>query len=124
MRLLQPPMGRRHWWAPTHELMPDLVLLDVLMPKLDGIAVLKQIKREAAQHFVPVILVTAKSDTRDIVQGLDAGGDDYLTKPFEPAALIARVRSLLRVKELHDTIQQQAATSAAVRTTRKLEPTA
>ncbi len=94
----------------AHELKPDLVLLDVLMPKLDGIAVLKQLKQEAVQHFVPVILVTAKSDTRDIVEGLDAGGDEYLTKPFEPAALIARVRSLLRVKELHDTIQQQATT--------------
>jgi adenylate cyclase len=94
----------------AHELTPDLVLLDVLMPKLDGIAVLKQLKQETAQRFLPIILVTAKSDTRDIVQGLDAGGDEYLTKPFEPAALIARVRSLLRVKELHDTIQQQAAT--------------
>jgi adenylate cyclase len=96
--------------ARTHELTPDLVLLDVLMPKLDGIAVLKQLKLETAQRFVPVILVTAKSDTRDVIQGLEAGGDDYLTKPFEPAALIARVRSLLRVKQLHDTIQQQAAT--------------
>jgi adenylate cyclase len=94
----------------AHELTPDLVLLDILMPKIDGIAVLKQLKQETAQRFLPIILVTAKSDTRDIVQGLDAGGDEYLTKPFEPAALIARVRSLLRVKELHDTIQQQAAT--------------
>ncbi len=84
------------------------MLLDVLMPKLDGIAVLKQLKQETAERFVPVILVTAKADTRDIVQGLEAGGDDYLTKPFEQAALVARVRSLLRVKELHDTIQQQA----------------
>ena len=92
----------------THKLTPDLVLLDVLMPKLDGIAVLRQLKQETAERFVPVILVTAKADTRDIVQGLEAGGDDYLTKPFEQAALVARVRSLLRVKELHDTIQQQA----------------
>ncbi len=92
----------------TRKLTPDLVLLDVLMPKLDGIAVLKQLKQETAERFVPVILVTAKADTRDIVQGLEAGGDDYLTKPFEQAALVARVRSLLRVKELHDTIQQQA----------------
>ncbi len=57
---------------------------------------------------MPVILVTAKADTRDIVNGLEAGGDDYLTKPFEQAALVARVRSLLRIKELHDTVQSQA----------------
>jgi class 3 adenylate cyclase len=59
-------------------------------------------------RFVPVILVTAKSDIRDVVTGLDSGGDEYLTKPFEHAALTARVRSLLRIKELHDTVQHQA----------------
>jgi adenylate cyclase len=94
--------------ARVREFTPDLVLLDVLMPKLDGIAVLKQLKKETAHSFLPVILVTAKADTQDIIQGLDAGGDDYLTKPFEQSALIARVRSLLRVKELHDTVQQQS----------------
>jgi adenylate cyclase len=95
--------------ARAREMAPDLVLLDIMMPKLDGISVLKQLKQEAAERFVPVILVTAKADTRDIVNGLEAGGDDYLTKPFEQAALLARVRSLLRTKELHDTVQQQAA---------------
>src|SRR4029453_13885142 len=59
-------------------------------------------------RFTPIILVTAKADTRDIVTGLEAGGDDYLTKPFEPAALIARGPSLLRIKDLHDTVQSQA----------------
>ncbi len=92
----------------ARELEPDLVLLDVMMPKLDGISVLKQLKQDATLRFVPVILVTAKADTRDIVNGLEAGGDDYLTKPFEHAALVARVRSLLRIKELHDTVQTQA----------------
>jgi adenylate cyclase len=95
--------------ARTRELEPDLVLLDVMMPKLDGISVLKELKRDAALRFIPVILVTAKTDTRDVVNGLEAGGDDYLTKPFEQAALVARVRSLLRIKELHDTVQSQAA---------------
>ena len=94
--------------AKAREFEPDLVLLDIMMPKLDGIAVLKQLKQDAMLRFVPVILVTAKSDIRDVVGGLDAGGDEYLTKPFEHAALTARVRSLLRVKELHDTVQQQA----------------
>jgi class 3 adenylate cyclase len=79
-----------------------------MMPKLDGIAVLKQLKQDAMLRFVPIILVTAKSDVRDVVSGLDSGGDEYLTKPFEHAALTARVRSLLRVKELHDTVQHQA----------------
>jgi adenylate cyclase len=92
----------------TRELEPDLVLLDVMMPKLDGISVLKELKADTTLRFIPVILVTAKSDTRDIVDGLEAGGDDYLTKPFEQAALVARVRSLLRIKELHDTVQLQA----------------
>ena len=94
--------------ARMRESEPDLVLLDIMMPKLDGIAVLKQFRQERSNHFVPVILVTAKGDTRDIIAGLEAGGDEYLTKPFEHAELIARVRSLLRVKELHDTVQQQA----------------
>jgi adenylate cyclase len=88
---------------------PDLVLLDVMMPKLDGISVLKELKADITPRFVPIILVTAKAETRDIVSGLEAGGDDYITKPFEQAALVARVRSLLRIKELHDTAQLQAA---------------
>jgi adenylate cyclase len=96
--------------ARARELEPDLVLLDIMMPKLDGIAVLKQLKQETTDRFVPVILVTAKADTRDIVNGLEAGGDDYLTKPFEQAALMARVRSLLRTKELHDTVKAQTVT--------------
>jgi adenylate cyclase len=93
----------------AREVDPDLVLLDVMMPKLDGISVVKELKQDSALRFTPIILVTAKSDTRDVVNGLEAGGDDYLTKPFEHAALVARVRSLLRTKELHDTVQSQAA---------------
>jgi adenylate cyclase len=92
----------------ARELQPDLVLLDVMMPKLDGISVLKEIKADITLGFIPIILVTAKAETRDIVQGLEAGGDDYLTKPFEHAALVARVRSLLRIKELQDATQLQA----------------
>src|SRR5262245_16232950 len=79
-----------------------------MMPKLDGISVVKELKQDSTLRFTPIILVTAKADTRDIVTGLDAGGDDYLTKPFEHAALLARVRSLLRIKDLHDTVQSQA----------------
>jgi adenylate cyclase len=93
----------------ARELEPDLVLLDVMMPKLDGISVLKELKADITLRFMPVILLTAKADTRDIVNGLEAGADDYLTKPFEQSALVARVRSLLRIKGLHDTVQLQAA---------------
>ena len=94
--------------AKARELRPDLILLDIMMPKLDGIAVVKALKQDKDLRSIPVILVTAKSDTRDIVAGLDAGGDDYLTKPFEHSALLARVRSMLRQKALYDTVEAQA----------------
>jgi adenylate cyclase len=90
------------------EFEPDLVLLDVMMPRLDGIEVVRTMRADPALRATPVILVTAKSDTRDVIEGLDAGGDDYLTKPFEHAALLARVRSMLRQKRLHDQVEQQA----------------
>jgi adenylate cyclase len=86
---------------------PDLILLDIMMPKLDGISVLKEIKADRALGFMPVLLLTAKADRTDIVAGLDAGGDDYLTKPIDPSALVARVRSMLRIKALHDTVEAQ-----------------
>jgi len=95
--------------AKARESGPDLILLDVMMPKLDGISVLRQFKQDTALSFVPVIMLTAKSDSRDVVIGLEAGADDYLTKPFERAALTARVRAMLRIKALHDVVQSQAA---------------
>jgi class 3 adenylate cyclase len=67
------------------------------------------LKDDAALRFVPVVLVTAKSDMRDVVAGLEAGADDYLVKPFDQSALIARVRSLLRIKALHDLVLAQSA---------------
>jgi len=88
--------------------LPDLVLLDIMMPKLDGIATVKQLKADPALPFTPVILVTARADAKDVIAGLEAGGDDYLTKPVDQAALMARVRAMLRIKALHDTVQEQA----------------
>jgi class 3 adenylate cyclase len=88
---------------------PDLVLLDVMMPQLDGIETCRRLKCDATFPFLPIILVTAKMDSKDIVAGLDAGADEYLTKPVDQAALVARVRSVLRVKALHDQVQAQAA---------------
>jgi len=88
---------------------PDLVLLDVMMPQLDGIETCRRLKCDATFPFLPIILVTAKMDSKDIVAGLDAGADEYLTKPVDQAALVARVRSVLRAKALHDQVQAQAA---------------
>ena len=90
------------------KLTPDLVLLDVMMPKLDGIETVKRLKADPSLPFIPVILVTAKADASDVIGGLEAGGDDYLTKPVDHAALSARVRAMLRIKALHDTVQDQA----------------
>ncbi len=89
-------------------LLPDLVLLDVMMSKLDGIETVKRLKADASLPFIPVILVTAKADASDVIAGLESGGDDYLTKPVDHAALSARVRAMLRIKALHDTVQDQA----------------
>ena len=84
---------------------PDLILLDVMMPKLDGFEVCRRLRADAAFPFTPIIMVTAMADSRDVVAGLEAGGDEYLTKPVDHAALAARVRSMLRIKRLHDTAE-------------------
>ena len=88
---------------------PDLIILDVMMPQPDGLEVCRRLKGSTASEFVPVILVTAKANTDDVVAGLDAGADEYLTKPVDQAALMARVRSALRIKSLHDQVRAQAA---------------
>ncbi len=87
---------------------PDLILLDVMMPKLDGIETVKRLKADGSLPFIPVILLTAKSDTKDVVAGLEAGADEYLTKPFDHGALLARVRAMLRIKLLQDQVARQA----------------
>ena len=88
---------------------PDLILLDIMMPKMDGIDVCRHLKADPSLSFMPIILVTAKADSKDVVAGLEAGADEYLTKPVDQAALVARVKSMLRIKALHDTGQEQAA---------------
>jgi len=87
---------------------PDLILLDVEMPKLDGFEVCRRLKKDPAMPFMPIILCTARAASQDVVTGLDAGADEYLTKPIDQAALVARVRSMLRIKELHDQVQAQS----------------
>src|SRR5438270_11942631 len=89
--------------AAAREHVPDLILLDIMMPKVDGIEVCRRLKRDPSFPFTPIIMVTALSDTKDVVAGLEAGAEDYLTKPLDAQALSARVKSMLRIKSLHDT---------------------
>jgi len=81
---------------------PDLVLMDVMMPEVDGFEACRQIKGQAATRLTPVVLVTALTDTDDRIRGIDAGADDFLSKPFNRHELLARVRSLLRLKRYTD----------------------
>ena len=76
-----------------HRERPDLVLLDLMLPGIDGIEVCRLIRSESD---VPIVMLTAKSDTADVVRGLESGADDYVPKPFKPAELVARVRARLR----------------------------
>lgn len=93
----------------AREHLPDLILLDIMMPKVDGISVCRELKADRELPFMPIVMVTAKTDSGDVVAGLDAGAEEYLTKPIDHVALVARVKSMLRIKELQDTVQAQAA---------------
>src|ERR1700704_2668689 len=88
---------------------PDLILLDVMMPKMDGMEVVRRLKakRESKElPFIPVIMQTALDSTENKVEGLDAGADDYITKPINFAELEARVNSLLRIKQLQSELER------------------
>jgi class 3 adenylate cyclase len=84
---------------------PDLVILDVLMPEMDGFQVARELRANAESRAIPILMLTALRDMEDKVKGLDAGADDFLTKPFNSVELIARTRSLLRIKQLHNELQ-------------------
>ena len=85
---------------------PDLILLDLAMPKLDGRAVCRRLRADGSLPFTPIVLVTAAPDPADIDRGLAAGADEYLMKPVDPMALRTRVRAMLRTKELHDAVEE------------------
>ena len=87
---------------------PDLVLLDVVMPEMNGYEVCRAIRARRETQILPVIMVTALDPQEERIKGLEAGADDFLTKPINQPELLARVRSLLRIKSLYDTIQSQA----------------
>jgi adenylate cyclase len=93
--------------------MPDLVLLDVLMPGLSGYDVCRAVRADASLAMLPVVMVTALEAREERVKGLEAGADDFLSKPINPPELLARVRSLLRIRRLYDTVQRQAEQLAA-----------
>jgi two-component system cell cycle response regulator len=92
----------------------DIVLLDVMMPGLDGFEVCRKLKSNPATHHIPVVMVTALDQPSDRVAGLQAGADDFLTKPVSDVALIARVRSLTRLKMMTDELRMRAATSREI----------
>lgn len=75
---------------------PDLIVLDLLLPKVDGLDVCKQLKSDPRTQHIPIVMLTAKSEEVDMVTGLECGADDYITKPFSPRVLLARIRSVLR----------------------------
>jgi two-component system phosphate regulon response regulator PhoB len=80
----------------ARQAMPDLVLLDLMLPKLSGIEVCRALKADPETARIPVIMLTAKGEEEDVVAGFDAGADDYVTKPFRPKVLLARVKAVLR----------------------------
>ena len=85
---------------------PDIVLLDIVMPKMDGLELCRILKSDPATRFIPVIFLTALKDSEEKIKGVDVGGDDFVVKPFMPLELTLRVRSLLRIKQLHDEVNQ------------------
>jgi two-component system cell cycle response regulator len=92
----------------------DVVLLDVMMPDMDGFEVCRRLKSSPTTHHLPVVLVTALDQPSDRVRGLQAGADDFLTKPVSDVALIARVRSLARLKMMTDELRMRAVTSREI----------
>jgi adenylate cyclase len=90
----------------------DLVLLDILMPEMDGYEVCRELRAQPATSFLPVVMITASGEQEKIA-AIEAGADDFIAKPFDQSELLARVRSLLRIKSYHDTVEAQAAELAA-----------
>ncbi|MCM1127091.1 MAG: response regulator transcription factor [Lachnospiraceae bacterium] len=86
----------KEFWEHMHSMIPELVLLDIMLPEEDGLSVLKKLKEHAETEHIPVIMLTAKNSEFDKVTGLDMGADDYVAKPFGTMELISRVRAVIR----------------------------
>lgn len=87
---------------------PDVILLDIMMPGMDGLEVLRTLKSQAETRLIPVILVSAKDLDEDVIHGLDTGAQDYVTKPFSTRIVLARVRSAVRIKRMTDLLREKA----------------
>ncbi|MDY6844133.1 MAG: adenylate/guanylate cyclase domain-containing protein [Thermodesulfobacteriota bacterium] len=85
---------------------PDIILLDVMMPKMNGYEVCRRLKKDKDTQFIPIIMITALSEMEDKVEGLEAGADDFMNKPIRKIELLTRVKSLIRIKNLHDQLEQ------------------
>ena len=84
---------------------PDIILLDIMLPKLDGFQVCERIKKNQKTQFIPIIMITALKELKDKIRSLEVGADDFISKPFENVELLTRVKSLLRIKSYHDQLQ-------------------
>ncbi|MBI3268109.1 MAG: response regulator [Planctomycetes bacterium] len=84
---------------------PDLVLLDIIMPRMSGLEVCEKMRKSAAKAFIPIVMLTALSGDEEKVKAMDLGADDFLSKPFYPSELVARVRAHLRTKKLYDELE-------------------
>jgi len=91
-----------------NETMPDLILMDIIMPGMDGLSICKVLKRQSTTCDIPVIFITSVSTSRDIVKGFEAGGQDYITKPFYSSELCARIKVHLDLKKSKETLQEYA----------------
>jgi len=92
------------FWAALKQELPELVLLDIMLPEQDGVSILNRLKADGKTKNVPVIMLTAKTNEYDRVQGLDSGADDYITKPFSVLELVSRVKAVLRRSSLQDAV--------------------
>ena len=92
--------------AKIHQIMPDLVLLDLMMPKISGYEVCRAIKQDKETQFIPVIIITALSELDDKIKAIELGADDFLVKPFNKLELVTRIKSLLNLKALHDDVDR------------------
>ena len=98
--------NQEQFWAAMAKKTPDLILLDIMLPGEDGITILKRIRKSADTADIPVIILTAKNTEYDRVEGLDAGADDYISKPFGIMELAARVRAVLRRRTKEPTLSE------------------
>jgi two-component system, sensor histidine kinase and response regulator len=88
---------------------PDIILLDIMLPKMDGFQVCERVKKDRKTQFIPIIMITALKELKDKIRSLEVGADDFISKPFENVELLTRVKSLLRIKKYHDEIQNKNA---------------